>query len=95
MEYIMASDYEIFEGKSLSGLFKDIYENTKTPNCFPTNNPKTIPKGTLSRSEPSDKPSNETPAFAKAKRGIIPNATYGLIACSTFINSEKSFSFFL
>ena len=26
----MASDYEIFEGKSLSGLFKDIYENTKT-----------------------------------------------------------------
>ena len=30
MEYIMAIDYEIFEGKSLSGLFKDIYENTKT-----------------------------------------------------------------
>ena len=26
----MASDYEIFEGKALSGLFKDIYENTKT-----------------------------------------------------------------
>ena len=26
----MASDYEIFEGKSLSGLFQDIYENTKT-----------------------------------------------------------------
>ena len=26
----MASEYEIFEGKSLSGLFKDIYENTKT-----------------------------------------------------------------
>ena len=26
----MASDYEILEGKSLSGLFKDIYENTKT-----------------------------------------------------------------
>ena len=30
MGYIMASDYEIFEGKSLSDLFKDIYENTKT-----------------------------------------------------------------
>jgi hypothetical protein len=30
MEYIMANDYEIFEGKSLSGLFQDIYENTKT-----------------------------------------------------------------
>ena len=26
----MANDYEIFEGKSLSGLFQDIYENTKT-----------------------------------------------------------------
>jgi hypothetical protein len=26
----MANDYEIFEGKSLSDLFKDIYENTKT-----------------------------------------------------------------
>ena len=26
----MANDYEIFEGKSLSGLFKDIYDNTKT-----------------------------------------------------------------
>jgi hypothetical protein len=25
----MANDYEIFEGKSLSGLFKDIYENTE------------------------------------------------------------------
>ena len=29
-EYIMANDYEIFDGKSLSDLFKDIYENTKT-----------------------------------------------------------------
>jgi len=26
----MANDYEIFEGKSLSGLLQDIYENTKT-----------------------------------------------------------------
>ena len=26
----MANDYEIFEGKSLSDLFQDIYENTKT-----------------------------------------------------------------
>ena len=25
----MAHDYEIFEGKSLSGLFKDIYKNTE------------------------------------------------------------------
>ena len=26
----MAIDYEIFDGKSLSSLFKDIYENTQT-----------------------------------------------------------------
>ena len=26
----MANDYEIFEGKSLSNLFKDIYDNTQT-----------------------------------------------------------------
>jgi len=26
----MASDFEVFEGKSLSDLFKDIYDNTKT-----------------------------------------------------------------
>jgi hypothetical protein len=26
---MMANDYEIFEGKSLSGLFKDIYDNTE------------------------------------------------------------------
>ena len=25
----MAIDYEIFEGKSLSSLFKDIYDNTE------------------------------------------------------------------
>ena len=26
----MASEFEVFEGKSLSDLFKDIYDNTKT-----------------------------------------------------------------
>ncbi len=26
----MSKDYEIFEGKTLSGLFKDIYENTES-----------------------------------------------------------------
>ena len=30
MEYIMANDYEIFEGKTLSDVFKDIYDNSKT-----------------------------------------------------------------
>ena len=45
--------------------------------------------------ELKDKPSSETPAFAKANKGVIPNATYGLIACSIFMSNEKSFSFFL
>ena len=40
-------------------------------------------------------PFNETPALANANKGIIPKATYGLIACSILIKSEKSFSFFL
>ena len=53
----------------------DIYEKTKTPNCLPTNNPKTIPNGTLLSNEDSDNPSNETPALANANSGIIPNAT--------------------
>ena len=53
----------------------DMSEKTKTPNCFPTNKPKTIPNGTLSNSDEKDKPSKDTPAFAKAKIGIIPNAT--------------------
>ena len=30
MEYNMANEYEIFDGKSLSDLFKDIYDNTQT-----------------------------------------------------------------
>ena len=66
-----------------------------TPNCLPRNSPSTIPRGTLSNNEANDKPSKETPAFAKANSGIIPKATYGLIACSILINKEKSFSFFL
>ena len=66
-----------------------------TPNCFPTNKPNTIPSGTLSKREFKDRPSSDTPAFANANKGIIPKATYGLIACSTLINKEKSFSFFL
>ena len=82
----------MFFFKSLSNAS---YEKIKTPNCFPTNNPKTIPNGTLSNSDEKDKPSKDTPAFAKANMGIKPNATYGLIACSTLIKSEKSLSFFL
>ena len=72
-----------------------MYENTKTPNCLPRNRPNTIPSGTLSSKDEKDSPSRDTPALAKANKGIIPNATYGLIACSILINNEKSFSFFL
>ena len=39
------------------------------------------------------KPSKFTPAFAKANKGIIINATYGEIACSILISREKSLSF--
>ena len=49
----------------------------------------------LSSKDEKDNPSRDTPALAKANKGIIPNATYGLIACSILINNEKSFSFFL
>ena len=39
-------------------------------------------------------PSNETPALAKANNGIIPNATYFVIPCSSF-NSKDLEGFFL
>ena len=50
-------------------------ENKNTPICLPKNKPAKIPKGTGSINELIDIPSKETPAFAKAKRGIIPKAT--------------------
>ena len=37
--------------------------------------PNTIPSGTFSNKELKDKPSKDTPALAKANRGIIPKAT--------------------
>ena len=64
--------------KNLDSFVSEIiamYENTKTPNCFPTNNPKTIPRGTLSNKEESESPSRDTPALANANKGIIPKAT--------------------
>jgi hypothetical protein len=61
-----------------------------TPICLPKNNPARIPSGTGSSKDENDKPFKETPAFAKANRGIIIKATYGLIECSIFINNEKS-----
>ena len=50
---------------------------------------------TGSNKDKSEIPSSETPALANANNGIIAKATYGLIACSTLINKEKSLSFFL
>ena len=72
-----------------------INENIITPTCFPINKPKSIPNGTGCNNDNNDKPSNDTPAFAKANIGIITKATYGLIACSSFINKEKSLSLIL
>ena len=42
---------------------------------IPKNKPETIPRGTGASSEAKVNPSKETPAFAKAKIGIIPKAT--------------------
>ena len=72
-----------------------IKEKTITPICLPTNRPSSIPSGTGCSNDEKDKPTNETPALAKAKIGIIIKATYGLIACSSFINKEKSLLFIL
>ena len=50
-------------------------KGTSIPICFPKNNPNKIPNGTGANNEFIDIPSSETPAFAKANRGIIPKAT--------------------
>ena len=63
-------------------------EKMKTPNCLPKNNPHKIPNGTGFIKVAILNPSRETPAFAKAKIGIIPKATYGEIACSSLISIE-------
>ena len=65
-------------------------ENIMTPTCLPINNPRRIPSGTGCNNDVSDKPCNETPALANANKGIIIKATYGLMACSSLINNEKS-----
>ena len=66
----------------------DTYENTKTPTCFPINRPNSIPKGTGIKIVLKVIPSRFTPAFAKAKIGIIPKATYGDKRCSNFKSNE-------
>ena len=67
--------HEDLLGMSANFNFTDIYERTKTPICFPKNKPNTIPNGTGLSKVDNVNPSNDTPAFAKAKIGIIPNAT--------------------
>ena len=64
-------------------------DRTKTPIFFPKNKPNTIPRGTGFNKVVSVNPFNDTPAFAKANSGIIPNATYGDSLCSNF-NSKES-----
>ena len=43
-----------------------------------------MPSGTGVNNVANVNPSKETPAFAKAKTGIIPKATYGDKLCSNF-----------
>ena len=85
------SQLELF-GISAILSFIEAYEN-KTPSCLPKNKPQRIPRGTGFISEFTVTPLSETPAFAKANTGIIPNKTYGEIKCSNLIKSD--FSFFL
>jgi hypothetical protein len=61
--------------KKINFNFTAKNENKNTPICLPKNNPHIIPKGTGFIKLLIDKLFNETPAFAKANKGIIPNAT--------------------
>ena len=84
--------YRLFQ-LSPSGSFANpnliiIHENPNTPNCFPRNKPKTIPRVILFKTELNVKPSRDTPAFAKAKTGIIRNATHGCSICSQVLKGE-------
>ena len=60
-----------FLGISAKPNFIEAYENTNTPNCLPKNNPNKIPNGTGANRDDRDKPSRDTPALAKANKGII------------------------
>ena len=53
----------------------DKNENKKTPICLPKNKPQIIPHGTGDNTVLMDMSFKTTPAFAKANKGIIPNAT--------------------
>ncbi len=66
-----------FELSGISAIPNFTAKNEKniTPTCFPTNKPKSMPSGTGSINEDIVKPSKETPALAKANKGIIINAT--------------------
>ena len=50
-------------------------ENINTPICLPINNPNKIPRGTGDKRDIKFIPSKETPALAKANKGIMPKAT--------------------
>ena len=69
-----AIQFELF-GFCAKFNLTDRYANKKTPICFPKNKPHKIPSGTGLSSELRLIPSKDTPAFANAKRGIIPKAT--------------------
>ena len=71
--YIL-NQLDLFGGSANLNLI-DTYENNKTPICLPKNNPHNIPNGTGAIKLEIVSPSKLTPAFAKAKSGIIINAT--------------------
>ena len=50
-------------------------ENNITPSCLPINKPRTMPRGTGIIKDDNVKPVKETPALAKANKGMIINAT--------------------
>ena len=88
-------DYNsLVEGFKSKFNFTEIYANRNTPICFPKKRPHTIPKGTGFSNALKLIPSNDTPAFANANKGIMPNATYFEMPCSSF--SRRDFDeFFL
>ena len=87
-----AIQFELF-GFCAKFNFTAIYANRNTPICFPKNKPHKIPRGTGLSHDLKLIPSNETPALANAKRGIIPKATYGAIECSNFNSNDLFLSF--
>ncbi len=71
----MLKAWDLFYNDEYKLLQKNIVKNNDlfvNPIDISDNN---IPNGTFDMKDDKDNPSKETPAFAKANNGIIPNAT--------------------